>query len=79
MIREAFWGVVFPVTFGYAAGCALTGCGVSLKEIEAEVLGPVPSQLSECRSQARAAYYDDKKTKEEALEVYATCKKRAGL
>lgn len=57
---------------------AVAGCGASLSEVRAEVKR-TSQALSDCRDEARVAFFVDRKTEAEALAIYEACKKRNGL
>jgi outer membrane murein-binding lipoprotein Lpp len=78
-LRQVLVMVVIPVVFGYLVGTlVLAGCGASLEEID-RASGDVADKLQKCRGEARADFYVGKKSVEESLRTYETCKKREGL
>ncbi len=56
---------------------ALVGCGAALSDLAQDGNA---SKLTECRTEARTAFYADRKTVEESLAIYDACvaKKSAG-
>lgn len=80
MIRRAVTYVVVPIVFGYLIGACLTGCGSTFAELEdAANDGQVPAKLAKCRGEARAAFYVEQKSVDEAMARYKACQKREGL
>ncbi|MBX3218930.1 MAG: hypothetical protein KF795_00340 [Labilithrix sp.] len=63
-----------------ALAAVLVGCGPSFSEIETAIAGDAVSEkLAKCRDEARTAYYAEKKSKDDALARYESCKQREGL
>lgn len=77
MIRRAFALVILPITLGWAYGL---GCGPYFSDLEHRAQdGEVDAKLRLCESEARDAFYVQKKPREDAMASYRECLRREGI